>query len=323
FEYAQGESSTTTNGMNGLNQLNYDEILDEKGEKKITKDGGLLGGRNFKVPVFQLPSDNTWYMLSMDAAKVLGFRDSYLFFLRNPSLQRVFATEDEREFLIKIGILPAAYRSRNITLVSARSTYRLFGSRIIQNGKRRKDDYFESNLRYDDDLSDKGNDSETENANNILSKKFNSKITKPRNLANETSWMYQSALHARDYNTRLKIHRKDKPKFYDAHTNIEQVPQATQPTRIKVETISKPIFFLPLNRRNQSPKIPEIKFEPTFFNPLKSLSPEVSEVVPPEIRKIIDDMNKNIKDDDFMDIDYEEDKYPIALMDHQFQSSYP
>ncbi|CAG8503903.1 1442_t:CDS:2, partial [Cetraspora pellucida] len=111
-----------------------EEILDEKGEQKITKDGELLGGRKFKVPVFQLPTrGSTWYMCSMDPAKVLGFRDSYLFFTKNQSLIRITVTDEERDYLISTGILPTIFRSRPIAIVSARSIFKMFGSRMIQN----------------------------------------------------------------------------------------------------------------------------------------------------------------------------------------------
>jgi hypothetical protein len=296
-----------------------DGKIDEKGEQKITKDGELLGGRKFKVQVFQLPSrGNTWYMLSMDPAKLLGFRDSYLFFLRNPILKRIHASDQERDFLIAHGFLPSNFRSRAITLVSARATYKLFGSKIIVGGKRRRDDYYESSIRFnDDDQSDKGEASGTDNASNILSRRVYLG-SKPRKVINKTNWMYQTALSTRDYNTRLKIHRKEKPRFYDPHTNIDQVPHATQPTRIRVEALSQS-RVLPLSSDiTIATKDPDIHFEFVPHNPFGTLNSEVLEVIPPDIRQIVESMKKEEEARQT-----HEDKYPIALMDGQFQSRYP
>jgi hypothetical protein len=302
------------------NKSNEDDgKIDEKGEQKISKDGELLGGRKFKVQVFQLPlRGNTWYMLSMDPAKLLGFRDSYLFFLRNPTLKRIHATDQERDYLITHGFLPSNFRSRAITLVSARATYKLFGSKIIVGGKRRRDDYYESAIRFnDDDLSDKGEASGADNASNILSRRVYLG-SKPRRVVNKTNWMYQTALSTRDYNTRLKIHRKEKPRFYEPHTNIDQLPQATQPTRIRVEVLSQP-RVLPLSSDiTIATKDPDIHFETVPLNPFGTLNPEVLEVLPSEIRQIVENMKKEEEARRT-----HEDKYPIALMDGQFQSIYP
>ncbi|CAI2188036.1 2247_t:CDS:2 [Funneliformis geosporum] len=315
-----GELTTQPMDIDDFEGDEDDGKIDEKGELKITKDGDLLGGRKFKVSVFQLPSrGNTWYMLSMDPAKLLGFRDSYLFFLRNPTLKRIHATNQERDYLITHGFLPSNFRSRAITLVSARSTYKLFGSKIIVGGKRRRDDYYESSIRFnDDDLSDKGEEaSGVDSTSNILSRRVYLG-SKPRKMINKTNWMYQTALSSRDYNTRLKIHRKEKPRFYDPHTDIEQVPQATQPTRIWVESLSQPTG-LPLSSDVIiATKDPEIHFATVPYNPLSTLSAEVLEVLPPEIRQVVDSMGN---EEDTRQVP--DDKYPIALMDDQFQSKYP
>ncbi|CAB4445738.1 unnamed protein product [Rhizophagus irregularis] len=233
----------------GNNNDEDDGKLDEKGEQKITKDGELLGGRKFKYRFFNYhleETSGTCYLWILP--KLLGFRDSYLFFLRNPTLKRIHATDQERDYLITHGFLPSNFRSRAITLVSARATYKLFGSKIIVGGKRRKDDYYESSIRFnDDDLSDKGEASGADNA----------------------------TLSTRDYNTRLKIHRKEKPRFYDPHTNIDQVPQATQPTCIRVEALSQP-RVLPLSSDiTIATKDPDIHFETVPHNPFGTLNPEV------------------------------------------------
>ncbi|KAI5284860.1 hypothetical protein KEM52_002706, partial [Ascosphaera acerosa] len=53
----------------------------------------------------------------------------------------------ERDGLIAQGILPPSYRARQIAIVSARSMFRQFGSRIIVGGRRVRDDYWEGRAR--------------------------------------------------------------------------------------------------------------------------------------------------------------------------------
>ncbi|RUP42989.1 chromatin remodelling complex Rsc7/Swp82 subunit-domain-containing protein [Jimgerdemannia flammicorona] len=86
----------------------------------------------------------------MDPAKVLGFRDSYLFFLRNPNLKRIWASDVEKNVLIEQGFLMPNFRTRGIAIVTARSIFKHFGFRIIKNGRQRRDDYYEGAAGPDD-----------------------------------------------------------------------------------------------------------------------------------------------------------------------------
>ncbi|CAG8854588.1 25482_t:CDS:2, partial [Gigaspora margarita] len=62
---------------------------------------------------------------------------------------------------------------------------------------------------------------------------------------------------------------------------------------------------------------PEIKFDTISRNPLGILKPEVINVLPPDIQKIVEVMNNE-------EITlYKENEYPIALTEEQFQASYP
>ncbi|KAF0513119.1 chromatin remodelling complex Rsc7/Swp82 subunit-domain-containing protein [Gigaspora margarita] len=268
-------------------------------------------GRKFKVPVFQLLArGKTWYMCSMDPSKVLGFRDSYTFFTKNSSLKRLTATNEERDYLIATGLIPTNLRSRPISLVSARSIFMLFGSKIIQGGKKRQDDYYES--RFEAETNDNDQNSETESINIALPKRMinnHMTINKNININDPLSWMYRLSLSTRDFNTRLKLSRKDGIKFYDPHTNTEQVPRDIQPTRIRTEMISL--------TRNNAIIEPEIKFDTISRNPLGILRPEVMNVLPPDIQKIVEVMNNE-------EITlHKENEYPIALTEGQFQASYP
>lgn len=121
---------------------------DEAGEKKVNGTGQLVEGRDYKCRTFFVPNrGDKLFMLATECARVLGYRDSYLLFNKNRSLYKIIATQAEKEDLIQQEILPFSYRSRQIAIVTARSMFRQFGSRVIVNGRRVRDDYWESKAR--------------------------------------------------------------------------------------------------------------------------------------------------------------------------------
>ena len=121
---------------------------DESGEKKVTATGQLLEGRDYRCRTFFVPNrGDKLFMLATECARVLGYRDSYLLFNKNRSLYKIIATQAEKEDLIHQEILPFSYRSRQIAIVTARSMFRQFGSRVIVNGRRVRDDYWEGKAR--------------------------------------------------------------------------------------------------------------------------------------------------------------------------------
>lgn len=131
---------------------NGDEFIpkefDDAGETKVDPDGHPQGGREFKCRTFTVPlRGNKLFMLATECARVLGYRDSYLLFNKNRSLHKIIAAQIEKDDLIQQDILPYSYRSRQIAIVSARSMFRQFGSRVIVNGRRVRDDYWEGKAR--------------------------------------------------------------------------------------------------------------------------------------------------------------------------------
>ncbi|ESZ93917.1 hypothetical protein SBOR_5676 [Sclerotinia borealis F-4128] len=131
---------------------------DEQGEKKVTTNGHLMDGREYRCRTFYVPNrGDKLFMLATECARVLGYRDSYLLFNKNRSLYKIIATQAEKEDLIHQEILPFSYRSRHIAIVTAKSMFRQFGSRVIVNGRRVRDDYWESKARKqgftEDDLA--------------------------------------------------------------------------------------------------------------------------------------------------------------------------
>ena len=132
--------------------------FDEAGEKKVDELGYPQGGRQFKCRTFTVPErGQKLFMLATECARVLNYRDSYLLFNKNRSLYKIIATQPEKDHLITQDILPYSYRSRQIAIVTAKSMFRQFGSRVIVNGRRVRDDYWEGKARKqgftEDDLA--------------------------------------------------------------------------------------------------------------------------------------------------------------------------
>ncbi|KAK9417827.1 putative Chromatin remodelling complex Rsc7/Swp82 subunit-domain-containing protein [Seiridium unicorne] len=121
---------------------------DEAGEKKVMGNGQLTGNREYRCRTFLVPNrGDKLFMLATECARVLGYRDSYLLFNKNRSLFKIIANQVEKDDLVAQEILPFSYRSRQIAIVTARSMFRQFGSRVIVNGRRVRDDYWEGKAR--------------------------------------------------------------------------------------------------------------------------------------------------------------------------------
>ena len=132
--------------------------FDEAGERKVSPQGHALEGREFKMRTFYVPNrGEKKFMLATECARVLNYRDSYLLFNKNRSLYKIIATQAEKDELIHQEILPYSYRSRQIAIVTAKSMFRQFGARVIVDGRRVKDDYWEAKARKqgftEDDLA--------------------------------------------------------------------------------------------------------------------------------------------------------------------------
>lgn len=122
--------------------------IDEAGEKKVMANGQLTGNREYRCRTFLVPNrGDKLFMLATECARVLGYRDSYLLFNKNRSLYKIIASQVEKDDLVNQEILPFSYRSRQIAIVTARSMFRQFGSRVIVNGRRVRDDYWETKAR--------------------------------------------------------------------------------------------------------------------------------------------------------------------------------
>ncbi|SPN96908.1 related to nuclear localization protein NPL6 [Cephalotrichum gorgonifer] len=138
----------TTDQLNAAGDEYIPRETDEFGEKKVMPNGQLLGGREYRCRTFLVPNrGDKLFMLATECARVLGYRDSYLLFNKNRSLYKIIASQVEKDDLVSQEILPFSYRSRQIAIVTARSMFRQFGSRVIVNGRRVRDDYWETKAR--------------------------------------------------------------------------------------------------------------------------------------------------------------------------------
>ncbi|CAI4216259.1 unnamed protein product [Parascedosporium putredinis] len=138
----------TTDQLNAAGDEYIPRETDEFGEKKVMPNGQLQGGREYRCRTFLVPNrGDKLFMLATECARVLGYRDSYLLFNKNRSLYKIIASQVEKDDLVAQEILPFSYRSRQIAIVTARSMFRQFGSRVIVNGRRVRDDYWETKAR--------------------------------------------------------------------------------------------------------------------------------------------------------------------------------
>lgn len=115
---------------------------DPEGEQKVTKEGKLLGDREYRVRTFKIEGKGErLYMLSTEPARCIGFRDSYLFFQKHKQLYKIIIAEEAKKDLIERGLIPHSYKGRAIGVVTARSVFREFGAKIVVGGKKVTDDY--------------------------------------------------------------------------------------------------------------------------------------------------------------------------------------
>jgi hypothetical protein len=125
--------------------------VDPSGETKVWKDGYPLEGRIFRCRTFQLPGrGETLFMLGADCAHALGYQNPFSLFNQNTSLDEIVVTRTEKESLVEQEIVPGWYTydmSIRVSVVTARSMFRQFGAKLVENGRRVQDDYWEAKAR--------------------------------------------------------------------------------------------------------------------------------------------------------------------------------
>ncbi|KAK0568288.1 chromatin structure-remodeling complex subunit RSC7 [Tilletia horrida] len=123
---------------------------DEAGDTKVDEKGRLYGGRVYKFPVFQLPNradPEKLYVLSIDAARSAGYRDSLYFYRNNKRLLKLTLNLAEKEMLIARSRLSMQLRTRNVTATSVLNVFKTHGARVVKAGRTVTDDYYEAAAR--------------------------------------------------------------------------------------------------------------------------------------------------------------------------------
>ncbi|KAJ3144363.1 hypothetical protein HK101_002716 [Irineochytrium annulatum] len=233
------KGSPEKNGEDDGKSDEEDLAFDPKGEAKVTPDGHLLGGRQYKVRTFTLPRrPNRLYMMTMDISKALGYRDSYLFYRENKHLRRINASEEDKQYLLDLEFLPSVLRTRPLGIMTARSVFVGFGHRIIQRGRPIRDDYVVGDVD-ESAIPDIDYDEEEENEQGAGGGTYDgagrqvgmgggtplySAITTTGPLLNGTpaEELLRAAASVAEFNSKLRAQRRET--FFDVHTNVEQVP---------------------------------------------------------------------------------------------------
>ncbi|KAF3939002.1 hypothetical protein ABW19_dt0205201 [Dactylella cylindrospora] len=272
-----GPSHTTvvpTDKQGNEQNVENNEIVlpeDPAGERKVDKDGNLLGGRQYRCRTFTMMNrGEQLYMLSTEPARCAGFRDSYLFFQRHKQLYKIICNEEEKFDLIKRQIIPHSYKGRAIGVCTARSVFREFGARMIVGGRKIIDDYYEQVSRDRGDV-----EGEIADPNDILPPPgqpynvnqyvawhgassvyhnsappppevkssgsgglFTVSNTKRKKITSE-NWMSEHAANAAQFNELLSEHRRRmNDGIYEVHTNSWHYPRHMLSTAVVVEKLS-------------------------------------------------------------------------------------
>ncbi|KAK9462977.1 chromatin remodelling complex Rsc7/Swp82 subunit-domain-containing protein [Lipomyces oligophaga] len=273
----QNQQTVTPLDLDGNPQkVEDDEIVvpsDPIGDTKVDANGVLAGSREYRCRTFKISGKgDRLYMLSTEPARCIGFRDSYLFFQRHRQLLKVIISEPQKFDLIERNVIPHSYKGRAIGVVTARSVFREFGSRIVVGGKKVTDDYYEDRAKaegaVEGDLADpedrippNGMDynrnqyvawhgaSSVYHAQSGLGQPIIDAVSSLRDsfkkknvLLNDQNWMLEHARSARNYNSFLAQERRrvwNARGIYEPHTGIIMVPQASQPTECTWQYVSK------------------------------------------------------------------------------------
>ncbi|KAJ5347834.1 Chromatin-remodelling complex [Penicillium brevicompactum] len=238
---------------------------DPIGATKVDENGHLQGGREYRVRTFKiLGRGDRLYMLSTEPARCIGFRDSYLFFQKHKMLYKIIIDDDAKRDLIERDLIPHSYKGRAIGVVTARSVFREFGSKIIVGGKKITDDYDEAAARergdVEGDLSVPEDripgPGEVYNRNQYVAWHGASSVyhnnapsvplaggkpvdgKKRRAPVTDDNWMLEHARAASNFNHKIAdMRRANLNGVYDVHTNIMQFPKIMQPTHARWERV--------------------------------------------------------------------------------------
>jgi len=320
-----------------------EEISDPKGDEKVDIDGVLKDGRKYNVRTFILPhrSPTRIYMFTLDAAKQIGYKDSYLFLTKYPGVKRLWTNEEDRNYLCDNGIMNNLLRNRSSGICTARNIFQQLGHEIIFNGRPIEDDYYVSNPNHNeeyhihtnhddtnsgmetDDTKDEEMSLTSQTSHYIGSTLANSHYTPGSSHTRHPSHSHNyhghhksttsitNLLSAKEYflqtlyqsaaEYNIAVQKSRKNSFFDIHTKINQVAQ-------RIDMVEPSLEKKKNNSSNNS--IPTKKdFNLHFYSDDYSIT----------YRPVNDKNNK-----EQWEIVHKEDyiQYPFALMDGQYQGLY-
>ena len=107
----------------------------------------MLLGRQYTFPTFSFAPfspnhPNRVYVLSKFPSAQLGLRDSHTFFNKNAHMTHIIATDDQREQMIRLGLLPKSLHKRDVHAVAAREIFEKYGHLVVVHGQPKIDDYY-------------------------------------------------------------------------------------------------------------------------------------------------------------------------------------
>lgn len=236
---------------NLLNIVNDEVVVEDQdpnGKLKVDEFGNLQGDRQYRNKIFTvLGQGDRKYMVSTEPARSVGFRDSYLLFKTHNLLFKRVCNNEEKMDLIERNIIPNSYKGRSVNLVTARSIYREFGAKVLKDGKKVIDDFWEQRARDNGDKEGEYADpNELYNYNMARNGGFeapgmsNAGPNQPTPISgaalvgyqNDPTWMYQIATQTREVNNRLlEIRSQSFRGVKDVYTGLTFFPWGTQPTK--------------------------------------------------------------------------------------------
>ena len=80
--------------------------------------------------------------MALDVARLLGYRDTHMFFAKHSTIRRVVPTFDDRDALLDRRLISSKSRNRPFSLLTAHSAFKAFGHRIVHRGRPIRDDYY-------------------------------------------------------------------------------------------------------------------------------------------------------------------------------------
>ncbi|ORX84441.1 hypothetical protein BCR32DRAFT_128100 [Anaeromyces robustus] len=285
-------------------------------------------------------------MFTLDAAKQIGYKDSYLFLTRYPGVKRLWTNEEDRNYLCDNGIMNNLLRNRSCGMCTARNIFQQLGHEIIFNGRPIEDDYYVSNPNHNEEYhvhpDDTASGMETDDTKDeemsfrsqtplyMGSPLVNANISNhytpgtghthhpshPHHPHHRYSTNITNLLSAKEYflqtlyqnaaEYNINIQKSRKDSFYDIHTKIEQVAERIDSIEPVIEIKKED------NHLSHISTIPAKKdYNLHFYSDDYSLD-------------YCSNVNiKNRQQNQWETIDKEDyNKYPFALMDGQFQGLY-